>query len=146
LKTVLLIEDSRFMRLANERALVKAGFKVLTAADGEEALQITSTMVPDLIFLDMLLPKLGGPDVLKALRENPQTASIPVVVVSSLSQKNEIVLKRDGATAYFEKSKLELDQNPDSIVQVARQALEGSQKRSTDVPTLRRGAACGQSD
>lgn len=134
------------MRLANERALVKGGFKVLTAADGEEALQITSTMVPDLIFLDMLLPKLGGPDVLKALRENPRTASVPVVVVSSLSQKNEGLLKRDGATAYFEKSKLELDQNPDSLVQVAREALEDDQEQLTEVATLRRGTACGQAN
>lgn len=119
---------------------------MLTAADGEEALQITSTMVPDLIFLDMLLPKLGGPDVLKALRENPRTASVPVVVVSSLSQKNEGLLKRDGATAYFEKSKLELDQNPDSLVQVAREALEDDQEQLTEVATLRRGTACGQAN
>ncbi len=72
---VLLVEDSKFLRLANERALSKAGFDVTTAADGEEALQIANDKLndklPDIILLDMLLPRLSGPEVLKALKANP---------------------------------------------------------------------------
>jgi CheY-like chemotaxis protein len=123
LKRILLVDDSKFLRLANERALVKAGYTVVTASDGDEALSAASTQTPDLILLDMLLPGLGGPEVLKALRKDPVTASIPVIVLSSLAQKNETRLKRDGATAYFEKSKLELDRSSDALVQIVKKTL-----------------------
>src|SRR5580698_7684122 len=89
MKSVLLVEDSRFLRLANERALVKAGYSVWTASDGEEGLRMACAMIPDIILLDMLLPKLGGEQVLQALRSNASTALIPVIVLSSLSQTNE---------------------------------------------------------
>jgi CheY-like chemotaxis protein len=62
-------------------------------------LQIASVTIPDLILLDMLLPKLGGVEVLQALRKNPVTASIPVIVLSSLPQKNEAKLIKEGAAA-----------------------------------------------
>jgi CheY-like chemotaxis protein len=124
-KSVLVVEDSRFLRLAIERTLVRAGYSVMIASDGEEALRIAYARIPDLILLDMLLPKLGGPDVLHALKKTPLTAQIPVIVLSSLSQKNETKLKKFGATAYFEKSKLELDQHSDSLIQIVNRTLDG---------------------
>jgi CheY-like chemotaxis protein len=66
---VLLVDDSKFLRLATERALARAGYDVSTAVDGENALQLAREKRPDLILLDMLLPKMTGPDVLKALKE-----------------------------------------------------------------------------
>ena len=123
---VLLVEDSKFLRMANERALSKAGFEVSTAADGEEALQVANDKLPDIILLDMMLPKISGPDVLKALKANPATMHIPVIVLTSLSQKNEEKLLSEGAAAYFEKSTLELDKRSDrlaaTIETVLRQA------------------------
>ena len=89
MKSILLVDDSRFIRMANERSLARAGYSVVTASDGEEALRTARSRVPDLILLDMLLPKLGGPEVLRALRKDPVTASIPVIVLSSLPQTNE---------------------------------------------------------
>jgi CheY-like chemotaxis protein len=89
-----LVEDSRFLRLASGRALVKAGYSVVTASDREEALRMACQNVPDLILLDMLLPKLGGLAVLQALRQGPRTAQVPIIVLSSLSQRNEARLKR----------------------------------------------------
>jgi DNA-binding response OmpR family regulator len=65
---ILLIEDSKFQRIANERALVKAGYGVIQARDGEEGLRIARENIPDLILLDMMLPKLSGLDVLRALK------------------------------------------------------------------------------
>jgi CheY-like chemotaxis protein len=106
---VLLVEDSKFLRIANERALSKAGYHVSTAADGEEALIVANATMPDIILLDMMLPKLSGPDVLKALKANPTTMNIPVIVLSSLSQKNEEKLRGEGAVAYFEKAALHLE-------------------------------------
>jgi two-component system alkaline phosphatase synthesis response regulator PhoP len=112
---VLLVEDSKFLRIANERALVKAGYEVSTAADGEEALRVATDELPDIILLDMLLPKLSGPEVLKALKNNPATKAIPVIVLSSLSQKNETKLKQAGAVEYLEKSSLDLEKHPDRL-------------------------------
>jgi diguanylate cyclase len=125
MKSILLVEDSRFLRAANERTLTHAGYQVLTASDGEEALRIASGRVPDLILLDMMLPKLGGPEVLQALRKNPITSAIPVIVLSSLPQKNETKLKKDGATAYVEKSKLELHKQSETLIQIVKKALDG---------------------
>ena len=112
---VLLVEDSKFLRMANEQALSKAGFLVSTAVDGEEALQVAKDNLPDIILLDMLLPKLSGPEVLKALKANPATVHIPVIVLTSLSQKNEEKLLQEGAAAYFEKSMLHLDKTSDLL-------------------------------
>lgn len=131
--SILLVEDSRYLRMSIEKALTKAGYRVFIASDGEEGLREAGTRRPDLILLDMLLPKLGGPAVLKALRNDCATTSIPVIVLSSLSQKNEDKLKGEGAIAYFEKSKLELDQNPEALLQVVRRTLENLARTSTPV-------------
>lgn len=120
---VLLVDDSKFLRMANERALCKAGFEVSTAADGEEALQVANAKLPDIILLDMLLPKLSGPEVLKGLKQNPATRDIPVIVLSSLSQKNEEKLLQEGAAAYFEKSTLELDKSSDRLAAAVETVL-----------------------
>jgi CheY-like chemotaxis protein len=104
--TILLVEDSKIQKLANERILHKAGYTVLSAKDGEEALRLAREAIPDIILLDMLLPKLGGREVMQALRKDPSTAQIPVLVFSSLPQANELKLKDEGAAGYFEKSRL----------------------------------------
>ena len=104
--TVLLVEDSKIQKLANERLLHKAGYTVLNAADGEEALRLAREAIPDIILLDMLLPKLSGLEVIRALRGNPPTARIPVLVFSSLPQANGAKLQEEGAAGYFEKSRL----------------------------------------
>lgn len=127
MKTILFVEDSKFLRLASERALTKAGYSVTSTDDGEQALQMAQQCAPDLILLDMLLPKLGGPEVLRALKKDPTTARIPVIVLSSLPQKNETRLKKDGATAYFEKSKLNLDTNSQSLLEMVNAALVGTE-------------------
>ncbi len=124
LKSILLVDDSRLIRMANQNALARAGYSIVTAGDGEEALRIAHATLPDLILLDMLLPKLGGPEVLRALRKDPITASIPVIVLSSLPQANEAKLIGEGANAYFEKSKLELDQHGDLLVCIVKETLE----------------------
>jgi CheY-like chemotaxis protein len=117
-----------FLRMASERALARAGYSVVSADDGEQALRVARESHPDLIILDMLLPKLSGPEVLWALKKDPFTAEIPVVVLSSLPQTNETRLKKDGAAAYFEKSKLGLDTDSQSLIQVVIEALAARHK------------------
>ena len=120
---VLLVEDSKFLRMATERALTNAGYLVSTASDGEEALRVANDQLPDIILLDMMLPKISGPNVLKALKENPATMHIPVIVLTSLSQKNEEKLLSEGAAAYFEKSALALDQNSSRLADTVETVL-----------------------
>ena len=86
---VLLIEDSRFQRMANGRALAKAGYDVVYGADGEDGLGAARESIPDLILLDIMLPKMSGLDVLRALKSDPLLKHIPVIVLSGLGQGNE---------------------------------------------------------
>jgi CheY-like chemotaxis protein len=113
---ILLVDDSKFLRLATERALARAGYEVSAAKDGEEALELAREKGPDLILLDMLLPKMTGPDVLKALKKDPATANIAVVVFTALSQKNAARLEQDGAFAFMEKAELGLDKGSDTFL------------------------------
>jgi CheY-like chemotaxis protein len=98
---VLLVEDNKLVRIATERVLLKAGYKVLLAEDGEKALAVAAQALPDIILLDMMLPRMSGPQVLSALK--PATLPIPVIVLTSLSQKNEARLRHDGAAGFVEK-------------------------------------------
>ena len=124
---ILVIEDSRMLRLAMERSLSKAGYEVTSIGDGQQGLDMAQSMHPDLILLDMMLPTLEGTGVLRQLRNNPGTKLIPVVVLSGLSQKNEQKLKTAGATAYFEKSKLDLDHNSSALVHLVQELLPYAQ-------------------
>ena len=120
---ILLVEDSRYQRMASKRVLAEAGFDVVEASDGEQALRQVQESPPDLIILDILLPRLGGEQVLQALRQDPATARIPVIVVSSLSQSNSERMKQAGATAYVEKSKLDPAKNGEALVRLVNAAL-----------------------
>jgi CheY-like chemotaxis protein len=104
--TVLLVEDSPVQKLANEQILIRAGYLVLMASNGEDALRLAREARPDLVLLDMILPKLSGLEVLQALKRDPATAAIPVIVLSQLARANEAIVKAVGAAAYFHKSKL----------------------------------------
>ncbi|MFZ0418309.1 MAG: response regulator [Candidatus Sulfotelmatobacter sp.] len=121
---ILLVEDSKFLRLATERALARAGYEMSSAVDGDEALLLARQKLPDLILLDMLLPKMSGPDVLKALKQDPLTKLIPVVVMTGMSQKNADRLKQDGAFAFLEKSSLELDKGSQKLLTAVQEILK----------------------
>jgi CheY-like chemotaxis protein len=120
---ILIVDDSRFLRLANERALTKAGHNVICASDGEEGLRLAIERQPDLIVLDMLLPKISGPDVLRAIRGNPEIGKTPVMVLTSLPQANEDKLLKEGAAAYFEKSLLTIDKESAPFVEAVERLL-----------------------
>jgi CheY-like chemotaxis protein len=104
MKSVLLVEDSRILQLVSQRVLTRAGYRVLVAEDGEKALAVAQSDNPDIVLLDMMLPKLSGPEVLSRLKRDPSTAHIPVIVLTGLSKKNEDKLRKEGAVAFMEKS------------------------------------------
>jgi CheY-like chemotaxis protein len=117
---ILLVEDSKPIRRENESALHKAGYEVICAVDGESAVRFAQEQKPDLVLLDMILPKMSGPEVLRQLKSDPVTADIPVVVVSSLSEKNRQKLLEEGAEEYLEKNSL----MPGPGINLLPQALE----------------------
>jgi CheY-like chemotaxis protein len=89
---------------------------VVTATNGEEALEALRTMKPDLILLDLIMPKVQGFEVLRSVKENPATAHIPVIVLSNLGQEGDVKRAMEsGATAYFVKANLTLE---DMVTQV----------------------------
>ena len=117
---ILLAEDDRFLRKAAEAALVRQGFEVLTAADGEEALTKARFPPPDLLLLDLIMPGRNGFDVLDSLREDPATAGIPVIVLSNLGQDRDVErAMASGAIAYCVKANLSLQ----ALVQQVKDVL-----------------------
>jgi len=121
---ILLVEDSKFLRLSTERALARAGYEMSSAADGEEALLLAREKLPDLILLDMLLPKMSGLEVLAALKKDALIKAIPVVVITGMSQKNAARLQGDGAAGFLEKSALELDRGTEKLLAAVREMVE----------------------
>ena len=109
MKRILLAEDDRFLRKAAAARLRQGGFAVLTAVDGEEAVRVARAERPDLVLLDLIMPKIQGFEVLKALKEDPATAFIPVIVLSNLGQERDVQRAMElGAVAYFIKAHLSL--------------------------------------
>jgi len=129
-----LVDDSPYIRLTSRQVLVDSGFTVVEAGDGEAALRQARTCQPDLILLDVMLPNRGGESVLRALRQDPATASIPVIVMSSLPQSNADKLIQAGAAAYIEKSKLDLTHHSENLVRIVNAALR--KIHSAEIPTL----------
>src|SRR5580700_1124916 len=127
---ILLIEDSRFQRMANGRVLTKAGYDVVYAADGEEGLGAARENIPDLILLDMMLPKLSGLDVLRALKADVLVKHIPVIVLSGLGQANETKLLKEGAAAFLVKSEKSLENDLLVLIQAVQGVLAGTEART----------------
>ena len=78
----LVVDDSMLIRYTVCRFLEEHGFTVEAATNGVEALQILERVQPDLIFTDMQMPKMGGSELITALKKNPKTANIPIVIVA----------------------------------------------------------------
>jgi CheY-like chemotaxis protein len=117
---VLVIDDNVHLQIAFKKILSLAGYEIQFASDGQEGLRLALNKTPDIIVLDMLLPKLGGVEVLRALKQDPVTKDIPVIALSSLPRSNEAKLMREGAISYLEKSRLE---DPDALLQAIDYAL-----------------------
>ena len=120
-KSILLAEDDRFLRRACETKLKQAGFDVRVAVDGEEALTFAREKVPDLLLLDLLMPKRDGLSVLATLRGDAKTKDIRVVIMSNSSKD----LERQKAAAlgvvdYWIKSNLSLQELTDRVTQLLK--------------------------
>jgi len=145
-KTILLVEDSKVQKLASERILLKAGYLVLFAADGEEGLRLARESVPDLVLLDLVLPGIAGEQVLYCLKRDARTKEIPVIVVSQVAPAQSAHLKAVGAADYFEKSRFleEVTGETAFLAMISRVLRESEGQRKTetkDSPIARRQGA-----
>ena len=107
---ILLAEDDRILRKAGEVSLKKKGYDVIAAVDGEDALTKARDQRPDLVLLDVMMPKMNGFDVLFALKREPSLKDIPVIMLTNLEQPADIKRATDGgAHSYLVKSNMNLD-------------------------------------
>jgi len=89
-KTILVIEDDKFLRELISRKLTGEGFDVLEAVDGEEGIKKIKEGKPDLVLLDLILPSIDGFEILTRVRDDPEVSSIPVIILSNLGQREEV--------------------------------------------------------
>src|SRR5262249_17881834 len=103
-RTALNIEDSKHNGKIVRQLLSRTTSRLLEAADGEEGLAVAKRELPDLILMDVQLPKLSGLDATRLLRADPRTANIPLVVVTSFALSGDDRKAMDaGASAYLAK-------------------------------------------
>ena len=122
---VLVIDDNVNLQIAFKKVLTSSGYQVELASDGEEGLRLARETRPDVIVLDMMLPKLSGLEVLLALKRDRATERIPVIALSGLPSSNDAKLRRDGVVSYLQKSSLE---DLDLLLQAIDYALIGQSK------------------
>jgi DNA-binding response OmpR family regulator len=108
-QTVLIVEDDELTRQALRDGVADAGYEVIEAKDGEEGLKSALSKHPDLILLDIMMPKKTGHDVLKELRKDKWGGEVPVIVLTNASDNLDVFLASSaGANGYAIKSDLSL--------------------------------------
>ncbi len=110
IKKILLVEDDQFLSSLLKNRLSKESVEVTHAKDGEEALSILKNLKPDLILLDLILPKKSGFEVMEGIKQDPQLADAPIIIISNLGQPEDIQRGQElGAVEYFIKAKTSID-------------------------------------
>ena len=120
---VLVVDDSATIRAVLGKMLAQDGYEVLKAADGESAVEMARSQLPDLIFLDIVLPGMSGFAVLRALRRDSRTRTTPIVMMSGNQQATEeFYVQRFGADGFVKKpfGRAEVFHAIRSLVQAAR--------------------------
>jgi len=101
---ILVVEDSPTQTYSLKKLLTKHGHEVITAADGEEGVELARIMLPDLILMDILLPKVDGFQATRVLTRDVHTSHIPIIVISNKTMETDVIWgKRQGAKRYFTK-------------------------------------------
>jgi len=129
---VLLVEDDPFLSSLLKNRLQKEGIEINLAKDGEEALNSLKSAKPDLILLDLILPKKSGFEVMEEIRNDPQMQSqeVPIIIISNLGQPEDISRGQDlGAIEYFIKAKTSIDE----LVQKIKDFLISSKNSSRNI-------------
>ena len=120
MKTILFIEDESALQKTFGEVLGQEGYKIIPALDGETGLNLAKTKNPDLILLDLILPKIHGFDVLKKLKEIEETKNIPIIILTNLEGVEDINKALEmGVTTYLVKAQYSLEE----VVEKVKSAL-----------------------
>jgi DNA-binding response OmpR family regulator len=123
-KKVMLVEDDRFLSSLIKARLEKDGISVSQAFDGDDAIKHLPEERPDLVILDLVMPKTNGFEVLKSISLMPGLERTPVVIVSNLAQDSDIQKAQQlGAKEYFVKVKISIDDLIGKIENLVQQPL-----------------------
>lgn len=120
-KIILFIEDESALQKTFTESLAPEGYNIISALDGETGLKIAKTKKPDLILLDLILPKIHGFEVLKKLKEDAATKNIPIIILTNLESVENVDKALElGATTYLVKTKYTLNE----VISKIKKALE----------------------
>lgn len=109
-RKIMVIEDDRFLSSLIKARLEKDSLNVTQAFDGEEAIKLLKQDRPDVVILDLIMPRVTGFEVLETISLSPELNQIPVVILSNLAQDSDIQkAKRLGAVEYFVKVRVSID-------------------------------------
>ena len=118
---ILIVEDDKFLRELIAQKLIKEGFEISEAVDGEEGMKKVKEEKPDLVLLDLILPGIDGFEVLSRMREESALASIPVIILSNLGQREDVEKGlRMGAVDYLIKAHF----TPGEIIEKIKNTLK----------------------
>ncbi len=121
MKKILVIEDDKFLRELISQKLIKEGYDIAEAVDGEKGVKKVKEEKPDLVLLDLILPGIDGFEVLSRVKKDPFLAQIPVIILSNLGQKEDIEKGlKIGAADYLIKAQF----TPDEIVEKIKNVLK----------------------
>lgn len=119
MKKVLFIEDESALQRAATQILSEEGYQVLSALDGEIGLRLAREEMPDLILLDIILPKKDGFEVLGELKSDSATKNIPVIILTNLEGSADVQRALElGATTYLVKTNYRLQEVVEKVKQV----------------------------
>ena len=129
---ILIVEDDPLMARLYQKIFTFEGYEVELATNGEEALEKTKTIKPNLLLLDIMMPRMNGLQVLEQLKAHPDTRSIPVVMLTNLAGNHDMesALSK-GAIKYLIKSEFE----PKQVVSMVKEILSATQKSDTPPST-----------
>jgi CheY-like chemotaxis protein len=120
MKKILLIEDEELMVTLLQRKLTQEGYEILVARDGAEGMKAIKEVRPDLVLLDIIMPKMGGLEVLEAMQKDKELKEIPVIVISNSGQPVEIdKIKKLGVKDWLIKT----DFDPQEIIQKVKKQI-----------------------
>lgn len=118
-KKILIVEDDNILQKALQEFLSGEGFEISSALDGEEGITMSKSKKPDLILLDIILPKKDGYEVLKEVKNDPDTKNIPVVLLTNLGSLNDVEKALNmGATTYLIKADYKLEEVSKKIKEI----------------------------
>jgi len=118
---ILVIEDDKFLRELISQKLLKEGYDIVDAIDGEKGIEYAKKEKPDLILLDLILPGIDGFETLAKIKADPKISKIPVIILSNLGQETDIQKGLEmGEVDYLIKAHF----TPTEIVEKIRQVIK----------------------